>query len=168
MSERCIYRLPSGKFCKLWATRDSRLCHRHQPVEPAAPQPEPEPREHLERLDSYDDLYDTVRETLHDICVGKVPVGRAYAIGYFIDLWMRVFEGRLKDKSSRSVFRTRHRDELEERGMLMWNWVAEQVMKILLKHGKPPGVPDEEVDLLDLKVGTPPSDSQDPTPEAGK
>jgi hypothetical protein len=47
--------------------------------------------EALGRLASYRDLFDVAREALNAVRLGRITPGQAYAIGYMIEMWMRVY-----------------------------------------------------------------------------
>lgn len=93
MSVRCTFRLDNGKFCRRWARKGSPVCAHHTPAK-SAPQTDSDDAEEnlspLDRLNTHDDLFDVVRESLNAIRLGRLSPGRAYATGYFIDLWKSV------------------------------------------------------------------------------
>lgn len=131
MSDRCSFRLNSGKFCRRWSVKGALHCHHHAP---AAPRPEPEDAEEnlspLDRLNTHDDLFDVVRESLNAIRTGRLSPGRAYATGYFIDLWMRVRERMEKAGPETKKFYKRRRmsDTVEQ---ATFDLVAEKVVQVM-------------------------------------
>ncbi|MBI1737728.1 MAG: hypothetical protein HYR58_00585, partial [Acidobacteria bacterium] len=93
MSQRCAHKHPGGSYCKRWASTGSPFCYRHQPPPEKPAELEDDANlSPLDRLNTHDDLFDVVRESLNAIRLGRLSPGRAYATGYFIDLWMRVRE----------------------------------------------------------------------------
>lgn len=132
MSVRCTFRLDSGKFCHRWARKGTPLCAHHTPAQPA-PQPEPDDDANLsplDRLTTHDDVFDVVRETLNAIRLGHVSPGRAYATGYFIDLWLRVRERMDKAGPDTKKFQKRRRmsDAVEQ---ATFDMVAEKVVQVI-------------------------------------
>jgi hypothetical protein len=131
MSQRCTHRHPDGSFCKRWATRGSLFCYRHQP--PPEKSVETENDENLsplDRLNTHDDLFDVVRESLNAIRLGRLSPGRAYATGYFIDLWMRVRERMERAGPETKKFQKRRRmsDAVEQ---ATFDMVAEKVVQVI-------------------------------------
>lgn len=148
MTHPCQHRFPSGEFCRRRTKSPSGFCHFHEgiprPEDVAAarkgqPTPAPELPElaHLEQLDSYDDIYMTVREALHAVCTGQIPPSRAYAVGYLVDLWMKVREKRAVDKSERKVFRPKLQDP-DSFQEIIYRQVADAVWEQMLGKGNTP------------------------------
>jgi hypothetical protein len=132
MSVRCTFRLDNGRFCRRWAHKGTLFCDHHTPAEPAPP-PELEDDANLsplERLTTHDDVFDVVRETLNAIRLGRVSPGRAYATGYFIDLWLRVRERMDKAGPDTKKFQKRRRmsDAVEQ---ATFDMVAEKVVQVI-------------------------------------
>lgn len=131
MSDRCAFRLENGKFCRCWPLKGTLHCHNHTPTRrPAEPQDADENLSPLDRLNTHDDLFDVVRETLNAIRLGRVSPGRAYATGYFIDLWMRVRERMEKAGPETKKFQKRRRlsDAVEQ---ATFDMVAEKVVHVM-------------------------------------
>ena len=131
MSQRCTHRHPDGSFCKRWATRGTLFCYRHQPPpeKPAAEENDAS-LSPLDRLNTHDDLFDVVRESLNAIRLGRLSPGRAYATGYFIDLWLRVWERMEKVGPDTRKFQKRRRmsDAVEQ---ATFDMVAEKVVQVI-------------------------------------
>jgi hypothetical protein len=131
MSQRCNQRHPNGSFCKRWASKGSPFCYRHQPPPEKPGQREDEENlSPLDRLNTHDDLFDVVRESLNAIRLGRLSPGRAYATGYFIDLWMRVRERMEKAGPETKKFHKRRRmsDAVEQ---ATFDMVAEKVVQVM-------------------------------------
>lgn len=90
MTKRCFYRHPNGAPCRRWASRDSEFCFYHQPDHSQQERHEAEHLHPLMRLASPEDIFDVVRETLNAVRLGRIRPGRAYAVGYLVDVWLRV------------------------------------------------------------------------------
>ena len=136
MSQRCTHRHPDGSFCKRWATRGTLFCYRHQPPPEKPAELEDDANlSPLDRLNSHDDLFDVVRETLNAIRLGRISPGRAYATGYFVDLWMRVRERMEKAGPETKKFHKRRRlsNPVEQ---ALFDVVAEKVVQVMT--GKTP------------------------------
>ncbi len=133
MSVRCTFRLDNGKFCRRWALKGAPFCAHHTPAK-SAPQPDSDDAEEnlspLDRLNTHDDLFDVVRESLNAIRTGRLSPGRAYATGYFIDLWMRVRERMEKAGPETKKFHKRRRmsDAVEQ---ATFDLVAEKVVQVM-------------------------------------
>jgi hypothetical protein len=131
MSVRCTFRLDSGKFCRRWARKGSPVCAHHTPASPPAESGDFEENlSPLDRLNTHDDLFDVVRESLNAIRLGRLSPGRAYATGYFIDLWMRVRERMEKAGPETKKFQKRRRmsDAVEQ---ATFDMVAEKVVQVM-------------------------------------
>ena len=90
MSARCSYRRPDGTVCKRWASAGSRFCYRHGPAYNLMNRSEGDQLHPLARLTTPDDIFDVVRETLNVTRQGRISPGQAYAVGYLVDIWLRV------------------------------------------------------------------------------
>jgi hypothetical protein len=131
MSVRCTFRLDNGKFCRRWARKGSPVCAHHTPASPPAESRDSEENlSPLDRLNTHDDLFDVVRESLNAIRLGRLSPGRAYATGYFIDLWMRVRERMEKAGPETKKFHKRRRmsDAVEQ---ATFDMVAEKVVQVM-------------------------------------
>jgi hypothetical protein len=131
MSVRCTFRLDNGKFCHRWARKASSFCSHHTPASPPVESGDSEENlSPLDRLNTHDDLFDVVRESLNAIRLGRLSPGRAYATGYFIDLWMRVRERMEKAGPETKKFYKRRRmsDAVEQ---ATFDMVAEKVVQII-------------------------------------
>ncbi len=131
MSVRCTFRLDNGKFCRRWARKGSPFCAHHTPAEPSAESSDSEENlSPLDCLNTHDDLFDVVRESLNAIRTGRLSPGRAYATGYFIDLWMRVRERMAKVDPDTKKFQKRRRmsDSVEQ---ATFDMVAEKVVQVI-------------------------------------
>jgi hypothetical protein len=131
MSVRCTFRLDNGKFCRRWARKGSPVCAHHTPASPPVESGDSEENlSPLDRLNTHDDLFDVVRESLNAIRLGRLSRGRAYATGYFIDLWMRVRERMEKAGPETKKFYKRRRmsDAVEQ---ATFDMVAEKVVQII-------------------------------------
>ncbi|MCL4523364.1 MAG: hypothetical protein M1451_05560 [Acidobacteria bacterium] len=130
MSQRCAHKHSGGSYCKRWATGGSPFCYRHQPP-PEKPVEEDDANlSPLDRLTTHDDVFDVVRETLNAIRLGRVSPGRAYATGYFIDLWLRVRERMDKAGPDTKKFQKRRRmsNAVEQ---ATFDMVAEKVVQVI-------------------------------------
>ncbi len=132
MHDRCNFRLENGKFCRRWPIKGTRFCLGHTTVEadPASESQEIDNLSPLDRLNTHDDLFDVVRESLNAIRLGRMPPGRAYATGYFIDLWLRVRERMEKAGPETKKFQARRRmsDAVEQ---ATFDMVAEKVVQVI-------------------------------------
>jgi hypothetical protein len=130
MSQRCAFRQENGKFCRRWPVRGTRYCLGHTPPPPPHETEGTENLSPLDRLNSHDDLFDVVRETLHAIRLGRISPGRAYATGYFVDLWMRVRERMEKAGAETTKFHKRRimSNPVEQ---AMFDVVAEKVVEMM-------------------------------------
>jgi len=91
-SALCAHRHPDGSFCKRWASKDSRLCYRHQPKDEYADENKHDAVHPLARLATLADIFDVVRETLNAVRLGQISPGQAYATGYMVDHWLRIYD----------------------------------------------------------------------------
>lgn len=87
----CAHRYGDGTFCKRRAKDDSRFCGHHQPYKATPNSPEHHDDIHpLMRLTEPKDVFDVVRETLNAVRQGRISPGQAYAVGYMVQIWLRV------------------------------------------------------------------------------
>ena len=131
MSVRCTFRLDNGKFCHRWARKGAPFCSHHTPVSPPADSGDSEENlSPLDRLNTHDDLFDVVRESLNAIRTGRLSPGRAYATGYFIDLWLRVRDRMEKAGPETKKFQKRRRmsNAVEQ---ATFDMVAEKVVQVI-------------------------------------
>ncbi|MBI3664076.1 MAG: hypothetical protein HY234_13625 [Acidobacteria bacterium] len=131
MSVRCTFRLDNGKFCHRWARKGAPFCSHHTPASPPAESGDSEENlSPLDRLNTHDDLFDVVRESLNAIRLGRLSPGRAYATGYFIDLWMRIKERMEKAGPETKKFQKRRMlsDPVEQ---AIFDVVAEKVIHVM-------------------------------------
>ncbi|MBI3484762.1 MAG: hypothetical protein HY012_06375 [Acidobacteria bacterium] len=131
MSQRCAHKHPGGSYCKRWASTGSPFCYRHQPPPEKPAELEDDANlSPLDRLNTHDDLFDVVRESLNAIRLGRLSPGRAYATGYFIDLWMRFRERMEKAGPETKKFHKRRRmsDAVEQ---ATFDMVAEKVVQVM-------------------------------------
>ena len=130
MSDRCTFRLENGKFCRRWPIKGTRFCLGHTKVESAPETGVEEDLSPLDRLNTHDDLFDVVRESLNAIRLGRLAPGRAYATGYFIDLWLRVRDRMEKAGPDTKKFQKRRRmsNPVEQ---ATFDLVAEKVVEII-------------------------------------
>jgi hypothetical protein len=131
LSDRCAFRLHNGKFCRRWPIKGTPYCLGHTPRPQAAETEDvDENLSPLDRLTTHDDLFDVVRESLNAIRTGRLSPGRAYATGYFIDLWMRVRERMEKAGPDTKTFQKRRRlsNPIEQ---AMFDVVSEKVIQVI-------------------------------------
>jgi hypothetical protein len=135
MPERCTFRFENRKFCRRWPVKGTRFCLGHTTVPSPDQTDADENLSPLDRLNTHDDLFDVVRESLNAIRLGRLSPGRAYATGYFIDLWMRVRERMEKAGPETKTFQKR-RSLSNPVEQAMFDVVAEKVVQLMT--GKTP------------------------------
>ena len=92
MVKRCSFIYSDGKPCGRWARPRTKFCYHHQ-SECAQQLRDPANSLHpLLRLASPEDLFDVVREGLNAVRLGRIAPGQAYALGYMVDVWLRVYK----------------------------------------------------------------------------
>ena len=105
MPKRCDFIHPNGKPCRRWTKQPSRFCYHH------SPNPSPRKRRvaaHLHpllRLTSPEDVFDVAREALNAVRLGRIAPGHAYALGYLVGVWLRVYKEVDIDQREEGLFR---------------------------------------------------------------
>lgn len=100
MSNKCSYRLTSGRFCRRWANHGQGFCYVHQP-DPAPQviaganlgvaryQENDVAVPPLSRLATPRDLFDVVRESINAVRLGRMAPAQAFAISALVSAWVR-------------------------------------------------------------------------------
>ena len=88
-SSKCAFQSTDGDPCKRWANRGSRFCNNHQPSFPLGFNQWKKVHP-LAKLETPNDLFDVIRETLNATRQGRISPKQAYAVGYLAKVWLEV------------------------------------------------------------------------------
>ena len=114
MPKRCAYVHPNGKPCRRWPQEDSKFCYHHTSRADAVEPSYGEDLHPLLRLTTYEDVFDVVRESLNAARLGRIRPSQVYAVGYMIQLWLRLHDRTLSGMRERSLHRQMNPDLVDE------------------------------------------------------
>jgi hypothetical protein len=92
----------------------------------------------LLRLTSPEDLFDVVREALNAVRLGRMAPGQAYAVGYLVDAWLRVYKEVDIYQREEGLFR-----------QLLAEQVEHDAVAKSARAANPPELPDAEPEPAD-------------------
>ena len=110
-SQRCTYLFADGRQCKNRRWREQEFCYHHDPNAGELRKAEtPEARASALRILTATEVQELLARTLEQLQAGKVPVGRAYAIGYLAQLLLGNLEAVSKEYSTADLAWDRHNE----------------------------------------------------------
>jgi hypothetical protein len=113
MPQHCSHRYSDGSACRRWASKASRFCYKHNPEYLMAKKQSNELPPEI-RLACVEDLIGVVRQTLTAVRLGYMTPGQAYAVGYMVELRLKLEHESDADQGKKALRRNMVRTMLHD------------------------------------------------------